>query len=454
MSSRYCHNCKSTTVFEDFNGSEVCTECGRTHEGGGLQLVDEQRYFVSNDQAITINKPQLLGKNEDASNRLTQSKKMAIKFAETLASNFKFTTEMNNELTHLYRWSLNHNEFCNSYLKTKQVLAGVCTYIVMLNYNQTVPMKILCTAVDASLSQFVQVYNSFLNANPDMKPTGAKLIEEMVPFVINEYKFLGSDKDNPNELIARIRDVLKLAKVCWLIDGRSPVELIQAATYIAWISLKPDERCKIPFKKFCQRLGLPFDQPLVKKRIRELTDLMTSLGNRLPWMKLSQAIKVNRRNLAWHIGEILRFKLCLIEDLKKECMNQKQNDTAFSTFNSCEGMDSSSELSPLFSHASEDSADSSDQNNNSRAFKNVRNDASELEWMQKFKIKTAKQKRKKDDPVLATTGNVNNEEILDEEISDTEIDSYIRTPEQVRTFKKIKKVANRVSSKQLAKLFE
>lgn len=374
--------------FEQVDGYSVCTGCGQVDENR-VQLADDPMQLHAPNDRLFNGQTVTSAIHHAVTPTMTSAKQMGLQMAETLALNFRFTTEMKGYLSMWYKKAMNHRNFFWCCLKKKRVLAAVCVYITLLNYNEPIAIQFVCSAVDCTGSDFNQIYSLLINTYPEMKPI-YKPLEELVPSV---FKDLGIASGESAQLEERVLNIISIEKACWLTEGRSPLHVIIAATYLAWKSLLPNRRASIDFTEFCKTFGINMKKTS-SRRIKEFTDMFIRLAQQIPMVKAKQK-KVSRNNIAFFIDDIIQYPNSLIYDLKKE-WNQKLGH--------------------------KENSEDNDQ-----------------KWMKSFKRKMGHKEVKPED---------NGCQQVVEDFSDTEIDGYIRNEKEIKLIKRLRKRAERMSDKE------
>lgn len=256
-------------------------------------------------------------------------------------------------------------------------------------------------------------------------------------FCFTRYKISSSDvpeelAEDSKVLMKRSVSLVELAGDSWIVTGRKPLPIILATVYLAWQSLKPNKpRLSFTLDKFCQLAKVQKHKSAIT-RISELKEALCKLGKEIPWV--GETVKPG--NVVQHVGDILEHRHVLLrkalrtyEDaMQAECQSSSSNPTGelVSSQNSeCGGLTTGSSVErPRWSNDGEKHA--------------VNRDG------QKSKPKRSKsllfappcvihaKRRKVEQPMPDVTG--------DEEISDSEIDLYIRTPQEVREFEQMQKI--------------
>lgn len=169
-----------------------------------------------------------------------------------------------------------------------------------------------------------------------------------------------------------------------MIEGRTPVHIIFAAAFLAWKSVEPYDRRKVKLTDFCRKIGIDCKHT-TSQRVTELFNAIKTLATNAPDLR---GREITKNNIGIYLDRILEYKSSLIYDFNQKM--KKRND-----FKSVGATDDN-----MFSFFK-------------RKFKE--NDES----------------------------NPNHNESVngDQEISDSEIESYLRNPKEVKYIKKLKSIA-------------
>ncbi|XP_069842912.1 transcription factor IIIB 50 kDa subunit isoform X2 [Dendropsophus ebraccatus] len=194
--------------------------------------------------------------------------------------------------------------------------------------------------------------------------------------------------ENLEKVLDRALHLLELASETWLVTGRHPIPIITAAAYLSWQSLKPVQRLSCTFSRFCKLSETDLPSPALI-RIKELKENCLKLASQLPWLRM---LTVNHKTVLYHLEDILKHQGYLLRKALE---------------------------------AAETSTTESEEDNPSEQ---RRPDAPFLPPC------VAKPKKR-----LYTVAFPNNLQNVtgDEDISDSEIEQYLRTPAEVACFQQI-----------------
>ena len=160
------------------------------------------------------------------------------------------------------------------------------------------------------------------------------------------------------------------------------MHIIFAAAYLAWKSLKPSERTKLNLTKFCDLMAIDYKHT-TSARVTEFFNALSKLGQKIPG---KEKFRFTSQNIALYLEDILNYGHSLIYDLSTEASKR---------FRAMSNNDSAAD---------------------SVYIRQTRSSAK-----RKYLVKSDAQKT------------------CDDEISESEINSYLRTDEEVKKLKKLKK---------------
>lgn len=241
------------------------------------------------------------------------------------------------------------------------------------------------------------------------------------------------------DLTNRAVALVELAADAWIVTGRRPVPVMMAAVYLAWQSLKPDKvRLRYSLDKFCQ-IAKVNKHKIAARRVMEMKEVLCKLGKEVPW----HTEPVTPDNVLQQVEDILKNRYALLrralrtheEALLAECQSSC-DDTESVEENQNESPQEHCEINTDRTLAPGGGSDGE------RLAPEPHGDAEERpdrpqNWGKRALFAppcvTNPKKRRAEPPEMKeVTG--------DEEISDSEIDSYIRTPREARDFALMQKI--------------
>ena len=232
---------------------------------------------------------------------------------------------------------------------------------------------------------------------------------------------------------------MELAADTWIVTGRQPVPIMMSAIYLSWQSLKPTkQRLKLTLDKFC-KIAKVTKHKVAMKRIAEMKEVLCKLGKELPWIREN----MTPENVVKHVEDILKHRFSLLrralrtheeaqlEEDRTSCedsLNEKSAPTEIQEITNS----SSVEQREVTTDLSEQPGDGDDNPCTEPEPHGGTQVNQEPNWGKRklfappCVVHPSKRRRAPHPESKEVTG--------DEEICDIEIDSYIRTPREVRDF--------------------
>ncbi|KAM9338113.1 transcription factor IIIB 50 kDa subunit [Symphorus nematophorus] len=331
-----------------------------------------------------------------------------------------------------YTKAYQHENFIKVTLQKKEVLAGCCVLVSCRLHNWPITMGTISCLLDTDPMVVGVVYQDMV-----------KILNIEAPIVNfndvleahgQEYKI--SSLHVPEELAEDSRDLTKravalveLAADTWIVTGRQPIPIMMAGIYLAWQSLKPNkQRLKFSLDRFCQVAKVK-KQKTALKRIAEMKEVLCKLGKEIPWV----TEEVTPDNVVQQVTDILKHRYTL---LRRALKTHEDAQLA-----KCQDF-----LTPNASSVEqcEPNTEKAQRNGNDNLFTvpELHSDTQQSpdpapNWGKRVLfappcVVHAKRRRVQQPELQDVTG--------DEEISDSEIDSYIRTPLEARDFALAQKI--------------
>lgn len=218
------------------------------------------------------------------------------------------------------------------------------------------------------------------------------------------------------DLTKRALSLVELAAETWIVTGRRPAPVMMAATYLSWQSLQPTKlRQKMTLEKFCQIAKVDKNRPAMK-RVSEMKTMLCKFGNEIPW----KTREVTPNNVVQHVEDILNYRFTLLRNTLKSYEDsvkvelQQCNSTTTPEGN-CSSVKESC------------TAESDPRDHDANGSSNETNWGKSVPFAPPCVVNVKKRKWEQSDQT-EVTGN--------EEISDSEISLYIRTPQELRNIVK------------------
>lgn len=242
--------------------------------------------------------------------------------------------------------------------------------------------------------------------------------------------------------------LVELAADAWIVTGRKPIPIMMAAIFLGWQSLKPNkQRLKFSLDKFCQIAKVNKHKPALK-RITEIKEVLCKLGKEIPWLREA----VTPDNVVLQVEDILQHRYTLLRRAQRthedallvECQEScvDSEETAPSHISEpVEQTPNASSVEQCETNA-EQAQQPGDEDVNPFTVPELHSNTQESQdpapnWGKRVLFAPpcvihAKRRRLAQPELKDVTG--------DEEISDSEIESYIRTPQEIRDFALTRKI--------------
>ncbi|XP_026874036.2 transcription factor IIIB 50 kDa subunit isoform X1 [Electrophorus electricus] len=449
-----CPQCGSANVVDDDLYSQtqrVCADCGSIVSEGlfTTTLNDEKQssavpYYAST-QVTKKPCPNLI---------------KGLVRVRALCRILRLRSDMESGAVSLYERAYSHPSFIQVSLQKKEVLGGCCVLSTCRQHNWPVAMCTINSLLEAEPMLMGVVYQDLVKAL-DLQPPPTASLTDMLESYCYGYKLAPGEvpdvfAETPEQLVQRSAALVELAADVWLVTGRHPLPILMACVYVAWQSLKPKDRMKHSLQKFCQIARLPKDAcgacketPL--RRVRELRDVLCKLGRELPWMRGGA---VEPKTVATLVEDILKHQKSLllkamrsyeeeVEQEVREAAESRQDDVLSSTESLLAGQLSGRDQGPVTPaqdvpparqpKSGESMLEASGGSN--KTTEESAPPAGEEHWGRRhlFLPPCARnvKRRREESPGPHVTG--------EEEISDSEIESYIRSAEEIRSYVEFQK---------------
>ncbi|XP_069733782.1 transcription factor IIIB 50 kDa subunit isoform X2 [Phaenicophaeus curvirostris] len=220
--------------------------------------------------------------------------------------------------------------------------------------------------------------------------------------------------EDKEKLVARTMQIVELASETWLVTGRHPIPIVTAAAFLSWQSLQPAARLTCTLARFCKLAGVDLAPP-ARLRLKELLEILLRMASQLAWLRV---LHVDKKTVVKHIGDLLQHRIFLLKNAF--CLEDEAQQ--------CATAPGEGERSP----GSPPAAGGAAQKESCPSEEQRQREGSSRPLLPPCLINPRKRLRTAalSASDCATTG--------DEPISDSEIEQYLRGPEEIRAFRKAK----------------
>ncbi|XP_059213721.1 transcription factor IIIB 50 kDa subunit [Centropristis striata] len=432
-----CPGCGSSNIVEDdlyCQAQMVCVDCGSVVSEGVLANEPVGGSDVMYSQTTAVSK------------KPCRNLIKGVQRVRAICRILRVNSEIENLSQTYYKQAYEHKSLIQVRLQKKDVLGGCCVLVSCRLLNWPITMGTISCLVDADPAVVGSVYLEMVKILSIEAPI-FNVIDVMESHC-QEYKISSLHvaeelAENTKDLTKRAVALVELAAESWIVTGRRPIPIMMAAVYLSWQSLKPNKyRLKTSLDTFCHIAKVNKHKPALK-RIIEMKEVLCKLGKEIPWV----GAVVTPNNVVLLVGDILKNKHTLLrralkthEDvLLAECLTSFEDslteETAPSDISELEEEDPNTSSVETCELNAERAQQTGAGHDNPCTVPELHRDTLESpdpepNWGKRVLFAppcVIHAKRRRVQPELKdVTG--------DEEISDSEIESYIRTPREAREF--------------------
>nr|XP_060643585.1 transcription factor IIIB 50 kDa subunit [Anolis sagrei ordinatus] len=314
-----CPDCGSLDIVEDSHYAQsqlVCADCGFVLTEGLLTTTFAEEQHL---QEVTYSRS--TGESEQLGHCLQRG----IKRVRDLCKVLHLPSLFEETAVSYYQQAIKHPCFRLVSLEKKEMIVGCCVFVTCRQHNWPLTMGTVCLLLYADKELFAGVYLQFLK-EMSLDVPSLSLID-LVKTHLNSFKLFQQSSGIPpkfvedkEQLVERTIQMVELASETWLVTGRHPIPIVMAAAFLAWQSLRPVDRLSCTLSKFCKLAGTDAPRP-AHQRLKELHNILLQMASHLAWLRV---LKVDQRTVAKYVGDLLQHRRVLLQ-------------TAFSRMDSTDG---------------------------------------------------------------------------------------------------------------------
>ncbi|NXV49914.1 BRF2 factor, partial [Uria aalge] len=326
-----------------------------------------------------------------------------------------------------FQRALQHPSFHLVSLEKKELLGGCCVFVTCRQHNWPVTMGTICSLLYAKQELFASIYLSLQKELELSVP--ALSLADLVKTHLNSFRLFEHTADVParfvedkEKMVARTMQIVELASETWLVTGRHPVPIVTAAAFLSWQSLQPAARLTCTLARFCKLAGVDLPPP-AHLRLKELLEILLRMASQLAWLRV---FNVDKKTVVKYIGDLLQHRIFLLKNAF--CLEDGEEQHAEAPGEGSPGEGSPGEGSLGSPPAAEGAAQ---EEGCASEGKRQREDGPRP-LLPPCLINPRKRLR------TAAPSPSDSAITGDEPISDSEIEQYLRGPEEIRAFRKAK----------------
>ncbi|XP_054150395.1 transcription factor IIIB 50 kDa subunit [Melozone crissalis] len=421
-----CPECGSGSLVEDAHYAQqqlVCAACGCVLSEGLLTTT-----YTDEEHLREVAYSQSTGQKEQLSRCLQRG----IRRVQDLCKVLKLPAAFEETAVSYFQRALELPAFHLVSLEKKELLGGCCVLVTCRQHRWPLTMGTVCSLLYAKQELFASVFLSLQRELGLSVP--ALSLADLVTTHLSSFRLVqpsanipGPFLEDKEQLVARTMAIVELASATWLVTGRHPVPVVTAAAFLAWQSLRPGPRLSCPLARFCRLAGVELPPP-AQLRLKELLEILLAMASQLSWLR---GFRLDKKTVVKHIGDLLQHRLLL---LKRAFSQQEQQGTGLgmgSESQECQGSESQGSVSQECQGS--ESQDCPAQGPPSSPWAGQQQQRGALRPLLPPCLLHPRKRLRAAAPSAAgaaVTG--------DEPISDSEIEQYLRSPEEIRAFRRAK----------------
>ncbi|NXG26454.1 BRF2 factor, partial [Grallaria varia] len=200
-------------------------------------------------------------------------------------------------------------------LEKKELLGGCCVFVTCRQHNWPLTMGTICSLLYAKQELFAGVFLSLQRELGLSVP--ALSLADLVKTHLSSFQLFQPSANIPapfledkEKLVARTMGIVELASKAWLVTGRHPVPVVTAAAFLAWQSLQPRARLSCPLARFCKVAGVDLPPP-AHLRLKELLEILLGMASQLTWLR---GFNLDKKTVVKHVGDLLQHRVFLLKN--------------------------------------------------------------------------------------------------------------------------------------------
>ncbi|KAF0878339.1 transcription factor IIIB 50 kDa subunit [Crocuta crocuta] len=309
----HCPDCGSTELVEDSHYSQsqlVCSDCGCVVTEGVLTTT-----FSDEGNLREVTYSRSTGENDQVS----RSQQRGLRRVRDLCRVLQLPSTFEDTAVAYYQQAYRHSGIRAARLQKKEVLVGCCVLITCRQHNWPLTMGTICTLLYADLDVFSGTYMQIVKLLGLDVPS--LCLADLVKTYCSSFRLFQASPSVPatyvedkEKMLSRTLQLVELADETWLVTGRHPLPVITAATFLAWQSLRPAHRLTCSLARFCKVANVELPCPAAS-RLQELLAVLLRMAEQLAWLRVLQ---LDKRSVVKHIGDLLQHRHTLVREAFRE----------------------------------------------------------------------------------------------------------------------------------------
>ncbi|XP_051667739.1 transcription factor IIIB 50 kDa subunit [Manacus candei] len=304
-----CPECGSAALVEDALYAQqqlVCAACGCVLAEGLLTTT-----YSDEEHLREVAYSQSTGQKEQLSRCLQRG----IRRVQDLCKVLQLPAVFEETAVSYFQRALQLPAFHLVSLEKKELLGGCCVFVTCRQHNWPLTMGTICSLLYAKQELFAGVFLSLQKELGLSVP--ALSLADLVKTHLSSFRLFQPSAEVPapfledkEKLVARTMGIVELASETWLVTGRHPVPVVTAAAFLAWQSLQPRARLSCPLARFCRVAGVDLPPP-AHLRLKELLEILLGMASQLAWLR---GFRLDKKTVVKHVGDLLQHRVFLLKN--------------------------------------------------------------------------------------------------------------------------------------------
>ncbi|XP_027764497.1 transcription factor IIIB 50 kDa subunit isoform X2 [Empidonax traillii] len=304
-----CPECGSAALVEDALYAQqqlVCAACGCVLAEGLLTTT-----YSEEEHLREVAYSQSTGQKEQLSRCLQRG----IRRVQDLCKVLQLPAVFEETAVSYFQRALQLPAFRLVSLEKKELLGGCCVFVTCRQHNWPLTMGTICSLLYAKQELFAGVFLSLQKELGLSVP--ALSLADLVKTHLSSFRLFQPSPGVPapfledkEKLVARTMGIVELASETWLVTGRHPLPVVTAAAFLAWQSLQPRARLSCPLARFCRVAGVDLPPP-AHLRLKELLEILLGMASQLAWLR---GFHLDKKTVVKHVGDLLQHRVFLLKN--------------------------------------------------------------------------------------------------------------------------------------------
>ncbi|XP_074143342.1 transcription factor IIIB 50 kDa subunit [Sminthopsis crassicaudata] len=316
-----CPDCGCAELVEDSHYAQsqlVCADCGCVVSEGLLTTT-----FADEGHLQEVTYSRSTGESEQVS----RSQQRGLRRVRDLCRVLQLPSTFEDTAVSYYQRAFQHPGLHAARLQKKEVLVGCCVLVTCRQHNWPLTMGTICALLYANLELFSGTYLQIVKALGLDVP--ALSLADLVKTYCSSFRLFQASSsvsvkfvEDKEKMVSRTLQLVELASETWLVTGRHPVPVITAAAYLAWRSLQPGGRLTCSLSRFCKLAGVDLPHPAYL-RVQELLAILLRMAGQLAWLRI---LNLDKQTVVKHIGDLLQHRCVLLRQAFRDEAEEEEGE--------------------------------------------------------------------------------------------------------------------------------